>query len=227
MAWVVLTVLLGIAFFVGLVWMVVAPVGSKFAGTAITFVSLAIWGILTIALSLTTVGQREVGIQQSFSGAISDHYKTTGVQWHAPWTHIIKEDIGLLKETFVFAGGNEAVSKDQQQIDATVTLNYRVTPQDVVALYKTVGPKWRTVLLDGRIPQDFKETTALFTAPDITLRRPDLRQKTLDRLRKELCPRGDAGSSASRRRTCSSRTSPTRRSTRRRSRRRWYSSRLL
>jgi regulator of protease activity HflC (stomatin/prohibitin superfamily) len=42
------------------------------------------------------------------------------------------------------------------------------------------------VLLDGRVPQDFKETTAQFTSPEITLNRPALRKITVRRLREEL-----------------------------------------
>ena len=42
------------------------------------------------------------------------------------------------------------------------------------------------MLLDGRVPQDFKETTAQFTSPQITLNRPALRKITLSRLRREL-----------------------------------------
>lgn len=194
MAWLVFTILLGIVGITGLGAMIFAPIGSKFYGTLMFGGSLAVWLILSFFMSIHTVGQRETALVKSFSGAISDQPKTTGVVFVAPWNHIVKEDIGLLKETFNFSlGDNSAVSKDQQEIGAVVTLNFRVTPKDVVALYKSVGPSWRAVLLDGRIPQDFKETTATFTAPEITLRRPALRGKTLKRLKRELCPHGDKG----------------------------------
>jgi prohibitin 2 len=104
----------------------------------------------------------------------------------APWQHIKTENIAIQKEIFTFDGSNSAVSKDQQPITATLVVNYEVEPQSVVHLYKTVGPSWKTVLLDGRVPQDFKETTAQFTSPQITLNRPALRKITLARLRREL-----------------------------------------
>lgn len=183
MAWLILTIVLfivaaGALFFALPPYRLIVPA-----------VAIGVWLILTVFMSIHTVGQREVGLVQSFSGAISNNYKTTGVVWTAPWNHIKKEDIGLLKETFHFVGSNSAVSKDQQAIDAEVTLNFRVDPKDVVAIWKSVGPAWRQVLLDGRVPQDFKETTAKFTAPEITLRRPALRKETLSRLKRELCPR--------------------------------------
>jgi len=103
-----------------------------------------------------------------------------------PWQHIRTENVAIQKETFVFDGSNSAVSKDQQPITATLVVNYEVEPQNVISLYKTVGPQWKTVLLDGRVPQDFKETTAQFTSPEITLNRPALRKITVGRLRDEL-----------------------------------------
>jgi prohibitin 2 len=180
MIWFVLTIILGIAAVGGALfapgsYRVVAPV---LAGGA--------WVILTIALSLHTVGQRQVGIVQSFSGTIGSNYKSSGVVFTAPWNHILKENIGLQKEVFDFTGSNSAVSKDQQPINATLVVNFQVEPKQVIRLFKTVGPSWKIVLLDGRIPQDFKETTAQFSSPDITLKRPALRKITLSRLRHEL-----------------------------------------
>jgi regulator of protease activity HflC (stomatin/prohibitin superfamily) len=180
MIWLVLTIVLGIAAIAGRLfapggWRIVAPVLAAGA-----------WVILTIALSLHTVAQREVGIVQSFSGTIGSNYKSSGIVMTAPWNHILKENIGLQKEVFDFSGTNSAVSKDQQPINATLVVNFQVEPRQVIQLYKTVGPSWKIVLLDGRIPQDFKETTAQFSSPDITLKRPALRKITLSRLRHEL-----------------------------------------
>jgi hypothetical protein len=56
---------------------------------------------------------------------------------------------------FDFSGTNSAVSKDHQPINATLVVNFQVEPKQVIQLYKTVGPSWKIVLLDGRIPQDF------------------------------------------------------------------------
>jgi regulator of protease activity HflC (stomatin/prohibitin superfamily) len=104
----------------------------------------------------------------------------------APWQHIKTENVAIQKDVFVFDQSSSAVSKDQQPITATLVVNYQVEPENVVNLYKRVGPAWKTVLLDGRVPQDFKETTAQFTSPQITLNRPALRKITLSRLRREL-----------------------------------------
>lgn len=189
MLWLIFSIILGIVGIGG----VIVGLGSstpsgKFSGYVTAGACFAVWLVLSFFLSLHTVGQREVGLVQSFSGTISNSYKSPGVVFAAPWNHVKKENVGLQKEVFNFGADNSAVSKDQQPITATLVVNYQVEPQDAVALWKNVGPNWKNTLLDGRVPQDFKETTAQFTSPQITLERPKLRLLTLQRLQRELCP---------------------------------------
>jgi prohibitin 2 len=146
-----------------------------------------VWLVLSLFFSIHSVGQRQVGIVYNFSGTISGtSAKAPGVVATWPWQHIRTENVAIQKETFVFDGSNSAVSKDQQPITATLVVNYQVEPQHVIGLYKNIGPNWKSVLLDGRVPQDFKETTSQFTSPEITLNRPALRKITVERLKQEL-----------------------------------------
>lgn len=181
MVWFVLSIVLGA---IGIGGMIFGP--QRIYKVGIPLAAGFAWIILSLALSLHTVGQREVGLVKSFSGTIGDHTKAPGVVFTAPWNHIQKENVGIQKEIFDFSGDNAAVTKDQQSLGATLAVNFQVEPKDVVELYRTVGPTWKTVLLDGRIPQAFKETTAQFPSAAITLKRPALRKITLERLRHEL-----------------------------------------
>ena len=186
MGWLILTIVLGIVAIGGAVWGRGVPAGrSRFTGLAVAGGSVLAWLVLTFFLSIHAVGQRQVGIVYNFSGTIAGK-KSPGVVMTAPWQHIKTEDIAIQKDVFSFDGSNSAVSKDQQPITATLVVNYQVEPANVINLYKRVGPQWKDVLLDGRVPQDFKETTAQFTSPQITLDRPALRKITLQRLRREL-----------------------------------------
>jgi prohibitin 2 len=181
-AWLVLTIVLALA-----------GVGAAIFGmrreirVGAPALAAVLWVVISLFFSIHTVGQRQVGIVYNFSGTIAGNSaKSPGVVMTWPWQHIKRENVAIQKETFVFDGSNSAVSKDQQPITATIVVNYQVEPQHVIGLYKSVGPNWKTVLLDGRVPQDFKETTAQFTSPEITLNRPALRKITVSRLRDEL-----------------------------------------
>lgn len=182
----ILTIILGIIGVGGLLYGFQASVQEgRVWGFIIFALTGTIWIVMSFFMSIHSVGQREVGIVYNFSGTISGK-KDPGIVFTAPWQHIKTENVGIQKDVFVFDQSNSAVSKDQQPLTATLVVNYQVEPKDVVGLYKTVGPGWKTILLDGRVPQDFKETTAQFTSPQITLNRPALRTITLSRLRDEL-----------------------------------------
>lgn len=189
MLWLILTVIAALIGGGCLIGIIVSEGDDKvgpFAGAAITAI---LWVIVSVALSVHTVGQRQVGIVFNFSGTVTGKVNP-GVAWTAPWQHINKENVGLIKESFNLDEGNSAVSSDQQPIFANVTLNYEVLPKDVVNLFKTVGPNWRQTLLDSRVLQDFKEVTANFTAQQITTSREKLRADTKLRLQGELAKYG-------------------------------------
>lgn len=187
MFWIAATVVLGIIGLGALFVALGSKPGARWQPALVSAVCGVIWLVVTLFGSLHNVGQRQVGLVYNFSGTYS-HKVSPGTVFLMPWQHLKTENVGVQKETFTFDAGNAAVSKDQQPITATIALNYQVTPDDVVSLFKEVGPSWKTTLLDGRVPQDFKETTAQFTSPEITLNRPLLRTQTLGRLKKELCP---------------------------------------
>lgn len=193
MTWIVFTVLLGIIFWGSFVYAVYSKPepGVRNPSRQYAFTGMAaaavIWVLLSGALMFHTVGQRQVGIVYNFSGTISGK-KDPGVITTAPWQHIRHENVGIQSEEFDLDASNAAVSRDQQPIYARLFLNFQVLPKDVVSLYKNVGPNWKHILLDARVLQDFKETTATFDAASVTINRNQLRAKTRSRLEAELGP---------------------------------------
>jgi len=197
MTWIVLTALLAIAFWVGVGMRAVGrrqPMPTEGIGMPMSQVglliaagSVALWLLVSAWLSLHTVGQREVAIVYNFSGTIAGK-KDPGVVMTAPWQHVKKENVGIRHDEFVFTESNAAVSADQQKVFASLSVNYRIDPENVVDLYKRVGPSWKTIIVDARVPQDFKEITATYSTQKITEQREKLRSETKARLAEELKP---------------------------------------
>lgn len=186
MLWLIFTILLAVVGTGGLLTGISATMpGTKISGYASAGVCVLVWGVLTIALSVHGVGQRKVGIVYNFAGVITGK-RDPGIVWTAPWQHIKTANVGIQREDFVLGTDNSAVSKDQQPITANVSCNYQVSPDNIIGLYKTVGPSWKETLLDSRFLQDFKEVTARFTAQEITTKREALRFQTTRRLSAEL-----------------------------------------
>jgi len=143
--------------------------------------------LVSLAFMVHTVGQREVAIVYNFSNTISGK-KDPGVVWTMPYQHVRKENVGIAHEEFVFDQNNAAVSKDQQKIFAKLAVNYQIDAENVVDLYKRVGPSWKNIIIEARVPQVFKEVTSTFQTPALTVNREALRTQTRNKLTKELSP---------------------------------------
>lgn len=163
------------------------PFPYRMAGLTTIVVAAGLWLLLTLSLTIKTVGEREVGIVYNFTGTIAGQ-REKGWVTIAPWQHMEKTSIAIQHEEFVFGVDNSAVSKDQQDIFANLGVNFRLDAQNVLDLYSRVGPSWREVIVKDRIPQVFKEVTSTFNTPEITERRAALREQTRERLAAELQP---------------------------------------
>jgi regulator of protease activity HflC (stomatin/prohibitin superfamily) len=182
--WIVVTILLALAA-IGLVIFGRRTSGGVDLRVMGPVVAGVAWVVLSFFFMVHTVGQRQVGIVYGASGTISGK-KDAGWVLTAPWQHIKRENVGIQSEEFVLDTNNAAVSQDQQPIYARLFINFQVEPQNVVKLYKTVGPSWKQILLEARVLQDFKEITATYQTPLITTHRDQLRQETKRRLTNEL-----------------------------------------
>ena len=186
MFWLIATVVLGIVFWGGVALFVAgSQLPDRRAGLGAAVTACVLWLLISGFTSIHLVGQRQIAIVYNFSGTITGT-KNAGTVTTWPWQHIQKENIGIQSEEFDLDPSNSAVSSDQQQVYARLFLNFQVEPSHVLTLYKTIGPGWKKILLDARVLQDFKETTAQYAAADITRERPALRSVTRQRLTEEL-----------------------------------------
>jgi regulator of protease activity HflC (stomatin/prohibitin superfamily) len=163
------------------------PMDYSLIGWGTAGIVLLLWLFISGLMMFKTVGQREVAVVYSFSGTITGK-RDPGVVTIAPWQHIKKENVGIQHDEWNFGQDNSAVSKDQQKVFANLAVNYQVDTEKVVDLYKRVGQAWKTIIIDARVPQVFKEVTATYQTQDITAQREQLRKETRERLAAELSP---------------------------------------
>lgn len=134
-----------------------------------------------------TVGEREIGIVYNFTGTIAGK-REKGWVTIAPWQHMEKANVAIQHTDYQFGQQNSAVSKDQQDIFANLAVNYQLDAANVLDLYRRVGPNWKEIIVESRVPQVFKEVTSTFNTPEITERREALRTQTREKLATELQP---------------------------------------
>lgn len=163
------------------------PTNYRLVGWGVAGAVMVLWLLISLGLMVHVVGQRQVAIVYNFSGTISGK-KDPGTVTTWPWQHVKKENVGILHDEWNFGEGNFAVSKDQQRISALLAVNYQIESKNVVDLYKRVGSAWKSIIIDSRVPQVFKEVTSRYPTADITAEREQLRIDTKERLTKELSP---------------------------------------
>jgi prohibitin 2 len=206
MHWIIWTILLGIVFWTGFgFWLYgrrrdAAEDAAREAGQHVDssqpwamggligmLTAGVLWILLTGFLMVKTVGEREVGIVYNFTGTIAGK-REKGWVTIAPWQHMEKANIAIQHTEYAFGKENSAVSKDQQDIFANLAVNYLLDAENVLDLYRRVGPNWKEIIVEARIPQVFKEVTSTMNTPEITERREALRSQTREKLAAELEP---------------------------------------
>lgn len=163
------------------------PVNYSLAGWAAAGLTFGLFLLISGLMMFKTVGEREVAVVYNFSNTISGK-RDKGLTVIAPWEHIEKENIGIQHEEWNFGQENSAVSLDQQKVFANLAVNYQIDGAKVLDLYSRVGSNWKSIIVDARVPQVFKEVTATYQTQEITAKREQLRQETRERLATELSP---------------------------------------
>ena len=209
MTWIVLTIFFALVFWAGFgLWMYARKRDEAWrqkieAGTAtrhdqdesmpaeigalMMILAVIAWITVSGFMMVKTVGEREVGIVYNFTGTIAGK-RDKGWVTIAPWQHMEKANIAIQHTEYAFDKQNSAVSKDQQDIFANLAVNYSLDAANVLDLYRRVGPNWKEIIVEARIPQVFKEVTSTFNTPQITEQREALRTQTREKLAAELAP---------------------------------------
>lgn len=150
------------------------------------FGSLLLLILLFFILCFRTVGAGQVGIITRFGEV--NRATTSGVVIKLPWPaeHLVKMDTRIQKQQEDAA----AATSDLQDVQATIALNYALDRSAALNVYKEIGTEYRERVVVPAVQESFKAATAQYTASDLLVKRPDVKQKALDAIRKRLEPYG-------------------------------------
>lgn len=171
------------------------PTPAKAAWGVVTLL-LVVWVVISVFQSIRVVDNGEVGVVRTFGQLGS--VLPSGTHFVAPYSNVdtinvqVQQDKYLarpseddLKHDNVFPLG-VAGSKDTQQVYLDISVNYQVSPKDLVNLLKTVGVDWKTKLVPPRIAQISKDVTRQYPAKDLLPNRENVRAEIRKRLADEL-----------------------------------------
>lgn len=156
---------------------------------------VAIAGLfLVVGLGLSScykVEQGEVAVVKRWGKVIDQ--ANEGLNWKVP---VVDEAVKLSYKTQKVSYGGDgqapliAYSRDVQQADMTVSVNYRIDQAKATQIYSTVGENYMDVLVAPSIPQLAKNVLGTYAAADIVVNREAVAQKIQAELQSKLASRG-------------------------------------
>lgn len=152
----------------------------------VLFSVLGLFLVITMFASFQTIRSGEVGLRVRF-GKIIDSNLSEGFNLKIPYVEkIVKVNIKVQKvelETM-------AASKDLQDIDIVIAVNYRVLGDSASSLYRTVGNNYEDVVLQPAIQESVKSVISKYTAEEVVTSRTEVSENSLKELQAKVLKYG-------------------------------------
>lgn len=150
---------------------------------------LAGYGIAAIVLfsvvssTIVTVPASHFGVVTLW-GEVTETVLTEGLHFVNPFAKVHKISVGLDTAS---TQNSEAASKDLQTIHTSITVNYRVNPAGVRALYmQNPNLQYESQYVVPAIKEILKAVTSHYTAEELVTKRPDVSSQIREQLATKL-----------------------------------------
>lgn len=153
---------------------------------------LKIIGIVFVVFLLMTtlspfviIGPGERGVVLRF-GAVEDRILMEGIHFRIPIVEsVIKVDVKTQKVEVEAP----SFSKDLQNVDTRIALNFHVDPHQANKLWQEIGRDYDSRIIAPSIQESVKAATAQFTAAELVAERPKVKDEIKRMLVERLRPR--------------------------------------
>ena len=136
--------------------------------------------------SFTTIRSGEVGIKVRFGKIISTQMDE-GINFKIPFIEGIKKTNIQVQKSEV---NTSSASKDLQDVNLTIAVNFRVNGEDAPRLYKEVGTQYEEIVLQPAIQESVKAIISNYTAEELITNRSEVSQKCLETLQEKVIKYG-------------------------------------
>ena len=138
--------------------------------------------ILLVFGSFRTINSGQIGIRVIFGKVISTQMDE-GINLKIPVIEkIVKMDIKVKKVEV----DTSSASKDLQDVNMKLAVNYRVDGKKATDLYKNVGTKYVEVILQPAIQESVKAVTSQYTAEELITNRSEVSKKCMETLQSKV-----------------------------------------
>ena len=148
----------------------------------IGIISILLIIIIMFASSFTTIKSGEVGIRVRF-GKVVNKATSEGVNFKIPVIEKIEKMNVRVQKIEVKTSSS---SKDLQEVDMSLAVNYRIDSKKAIELYKTVGKRYEDIILEPAIEESIKAVTSKYTAEELITNRSEVSSKCMEELSKKV-----------------------------------------
>jgi regulator of protease activity HflC (stomatin/prohibitin superfamily) len=138
---------------------------GRLIGTVVTVIVL----VVLILSCFTSVPAGFTGVPVTF-GKVADYTMDSGFHVKSPFTNVIKMDNRIQKHTVNMS----AFSKDIQETAVVYTINYQISKNDAMTIYRTIGKEYFDTVIAPNISEAVKTATAHYTAEGLINNRDKL-----------------------------------------------------
>lgn len=139
-------------------------------------------GVGLIAMSCyTSVPTGHTGVVTTF-GSVENYTLEAGIHFKLPWQEVIKMDNRVQKSTLEMS----CFSSDIQEVTMTYTVNYQISKQDAMTIYKTIGTNYYNTVIAPCITESVKIVTARYNAEELISSRSEMAQQIEEELEGKL-----------------------------------------
>lgn len=120
----------------------------------------SVLGLLVMAgACYVSVPTGHTGVVTTF-GKVENFTLEAGVHFKLPWQEVVKMDNRVQKETLDMS----CFSSDIQEVTMKYTVNYQISKQDAMTIYKTIGTDYYNTVIAPCITESVKIVTAKYNA---------------------------------------------------------------
>ena len=148
----------------------------------LVIIAIALVILILFFASFTTIKSGEVGIRIRF-GKVVNKETTEGINFKIPFIEGIEKMNIKVQKIEVKTSSS---SKDLQEVDMSLAVNYKIESKEATRLYKTVGTGYREVVLEPAIEESIKAVTSQYTAEELITNRSDVSAKCMEVLSKKV-----------------------------------------
>ncbi len=156
-------------------------------GGRIAFIAGIILVVISIiSASFATIPAGHRGVVVRF-GAVTGAILNEGLQMKLPF---IDSVVRMSVQTEKYETGAASASRDLQDVNTTIALNWRLDPSMSAEVYRTLGLDFINRIAAPAVQETIKQVTAKYIAEDLILNRETVKNEIQENLSNRLLQRG-------------------------------------